>query len=73
MLVKIESYGNLGHDGSDGEPDEEGGEEAHPREVEGTHVRSFEGQKFDFGGLVILVGIDINKVLVVFLPFGGFS
>ena len=73
MLGETKSEFDLGHERCNCEPDEEGSEEAHPREVEGTHVRSLEGEHLDFGSLVILVGINSDMVSIVFLPFGGFS
>ena len=61
---------NLGEEWGDGEPDEEGGEESHPRAVKGAHVWAFEGEELDFGGLVILVGVDVNVVSVVLFDLG---
>jgi hypothetical protein len=38
--------------------------------VEGTHVGTGERTKLDLGGLVILVGVDVDMVLGVLLPLG---
>ena len=73
LFRKTKCYLDLRKKRGDGEPNEECSEETHPREVEGTHVGSLEGKELDFFGLIILIGIDLNVVSVVFLPFGGFS
>ena len=70
LLVKVESFLNLRHKRSDGEPDEESGEKAKPGAVEGTHVWAGEVAKLDFSGLVILVGVDIECVCLILLDFG---
>ena len=54
----------------DGEPDKEGNEETPPGHVEGTHVGAGERAELDGSSSVILVGIDIDVVLVVLLPLG---
>ena len=69
LLSKSQRGLNFGKEGGDGEPDEEGSEEAHPGAVEGAHVRTLEGEELDFGRLVILVGIDIDVVRGVLLYF----
>ena len=53
-----------------GEPNEESNEETPPRHVECTHVRASKRTKLDGGGLVVLVGVNIDIVLVVLLPLG---
>jgi len=58
---------------SDCEPDEKGNEETPPRHVEGSHVGACERAELDGLGSVILVGIDLDPVLVVLLPLGGSS
>ena len=70
MLGETKSEFDLGHERCNCEPDEEGSEEAHPREVEGTHVRTAEVAQFDFCGFVILVWVDIAMVGLVLLNLG---
>jgi len=64
---------DLGKKRSNGEPNEEGDEKSPPGAVEGSHVRAGEGTKLDSGGLVILVGVDLNGVFRVCLPLSGSS
>ena len=61
---------DFGKKGRNGEPDEEGREESHPGAVEGAHVGTFEAEELDFGGLVILIGVDLEVVGLVLLDFG---
>lgn len=68
LLGKVKILLDLGQERGDCEPNEEGNEETPPGHVEGTHVRASHGAKLDGGSLVVLVGIDINPVLVVLLP-----
>mmetsp|Transcript_49771 Transcript_49771/g.105830 ORF Transcript_49771/g.105830 Transcript_49771/m.105830 type:complete len:524 (+) Transcript_49771:444-2015(+) len=70
LLRDLQRVLDLGEEGRDGEPDEEGREESHPRAVEGAHVRALEGEELDFGGLVILVGVDVDVVRVVLFDLG---
>ena len=71
MLLRNSQCGlNLGEERGDGEPDEEGSEESHPGAVEGAHVGTGEAEELDFGGLVVLVGIDLEVVGLVLLYFG---
>mmetsp|Transcript_4785 Transcript_4785/g.9293 ORF Transcript_4785/g.9293 Transcript_4785/m.9293 type:complete len:442 (-) Transcript_4785:522-1847(-) len=70
LLRNAQRVLNLGQKRCDGEPDEERCKEAHPRAVEGAHVRAFEGEKLDLSSFVILVGIDIDVVRVVLFDLG---
>ena len=73
LLAEAKSQTDFWQERGDREPDEEGGKEAKPREVEGTHVGSLEGRELDFSGLVILVGINIDVISLIFLYFGLWS
>ena len=73
LLGQAKRVLDLRKERSDGEPDEEGNEEAPPRAVEGTHVRAREVAQLDLGGLVILVGIDVQDVRLVLLDLLGLS
>ena len=70
LLGDAEVGTDLGKEGGDGEPDEEGDEEAPPRAVEGAHVRAGEVAKLDLLGLVVLVGVDLEDVRLVLLGLG---
>lgn len=67
LLGDAKVRADLGKKRGDGEPDEEGNEEAPPRAVEGAHVRAGEVAKLDLLGLVILVGVDLEDVGLVLL------
>jgi len=68
LLGKAESGTDLREERRNGEPDEKGDEETPPGAVEGSHVGSREVAELDFGRLVILVGIDSDRVRAVLLP-----
>ena len=70
LLAKSKRKTDFWQERSDGEPNEKGGEEAKPREVEGAHVGALKGSELDFGCLVVLVGIDINVISLIFLDYG---
>ena len=69
FLGQAESVADFGQKRSDGEPDEECDEESPPGAVECSHVWTCKVAQLDFGGLVILVGIDVDGVLRVLFPF----
>ena len=70
LLAEAKRQTDFRQERGDGEPNEEGGKEAHPREVERAHVGSLKGRELDFSGLVILVGINIYVICLEFLNFG---
>ena len=69
-LSQCKSLTDFWKKGGGCEPDEESNEEAEPRAVEGTHVWAGEVAKLDFSSFVILVGVDIELICLVLLPFG---
>ena len=70
LSVDADVGADLREERGNGEPDEEGNEEAPPRAVEGAHVRAGEVAKLDLLGLVILVGVDLEDVGLVLLGLG---
>lgn len=73
LLAEAKRQTDFWQERGDGEPNEEGGKETHPREMEGAHVGSLKGHELDFSGLVILIGINIDVVGLIFLYFGLWS
>jgi len=70
LLAESKRQTDFWHERGNGEPNEEGGKEAKPREVERAHVGALNGRELDFGGHVILVGINIDVISLIFLYFG---